>query len=220
MLGKRRWWGVALSAAVLTTLTFPFHAVAQTVVATVDANTAGTVFCPKAIIFAFNSTRTGTSRDYRGVATRGADAALGKVYYYFDTAPQVNGTYVAAGNFWLWGLECRMGSWTGSVLNFANKDRLSYVEVDNSGTSYASGGACSGREDQAGDDPYSDSESPINGGPTCSGGATGDGGDTGQPPPAPPDGTTCTKEYLVIEVSNDGGQTWETWWQGEGFVCS
>lgn len=44
------------------------------------------------------------------------------------------------------------------------------------------------------------------------GGSGGSGGDEGG-------GTTCTTEYVMIEVSYDDGATWEVWWEGEATVC-
>jgi hypothetical protein len=46
--------------------------------------------------------------------------------------------------------------------------------------------------------------------PGSAGGGSGGGGGGG---------LTCETDYLVIEVSYDGGLTWETWWEGAGQVC-
>ena len=32
-------------------------------------------------------------------------------------------------------------------------------------------------------------------------------------------GWSCSTEYVVIEISYDGGATWQTWWQGYATVC-
>lgn len=42
----------------------------------------------------------------------------------------------------------------------------------------------------------------------CGGGGSGDGG-----------GYTCSWEWMEIEISYDGGQTWQTYWSGYGQVC-
>lgn len=46
-------------------------------------------------------------------------------------------------------------------------------------------------------------------------GSGGGGSDTW----AGPGGTTCRYEYLVLEISNDGGMTWDVLWTGWGTVC-
>jgi hypothetical protein len=48
--------------------------------------------------------------------------------------------------------------------------------------------------------------------PDCPGGGGGGGdGDGG--------GVDCRSEYIVVEVSFDGGNTWILWWQGTALVC-
>lgn len=42
----------------------------------------------------------------------------------------------------------------------------------------------------------------------------GDGGAGGLP-----GGLNCWAEYMVIEISYDGGKTWHVWWEGWGTVC-
>ncbi|HEX8245007.1 MAG TPA: hypothetical protein VF541_15970, partial [Longimicrobium sp.] len=32
-------------------------------------------------------------------------------------------------------------------------------------------------------------------------------------------GLVCHTEYIYIEISYDGGLTWEGWWQGYATVC-
>jgi len=54
-----------------------------------------------------------------------------------------------------------------------------------------------------------DQQEPCPGG----GGGGGGGGDD-------PSGSSCTSEFIVIEVSYDNGATWSTWWQGYANVCS
>jgi hypothetical protein len=223
MLSKAGWWGVSIAVMASATLAIaPSNAIGQTAYATQDENIADAAYCPASMWFRFTSYRTGTQRIYLGPARRGADAALGRVYYYFSSVFELNGTYEITGNFWVLGLECRMGALGSAIIDFTNSFRIEYAEFNSSTTDLASGGACTSRDETSSPDydPYNDSEeAPVNGGPQCGGGdATGDSSDPGQPPPAPA-GTSCSQEYLVIEVSNDGGLTWEVWWQGEGYVC-
>lgn len=225
MLTKARRWSVSIIVLVIATLaTTPSQSVGQTVsVSTLDDNIADAAYCPPTVYVQITSNRTGVLRVYAGLSRRGADAPLGKVWYTF-TLPQINnGTYEASGNWWIWGHECRLASYQllHNLIELASSYRADWTEYDRSFGSYASG--CETRDDTySGEyDPYSDSgESPVNGGPQCGGGGnSGDGSDPGQPPPPPEGGSSCSKEYLVIEVSNDGGITWEVWWQGEGYVC-
>jgi hypothetical protein len=52
---------------------------------------------------------------------------------------------------------------------------------------------------------------------TCPGG--GGGGGTGGGGGSGPGGSTCTSEYIYIEISYDGGATWSVWWEGYASVC-
>jgi hypothetical protein len=82
-----------------------------------------------------------------------------------------------------------------------------------------SDGGCNG--DQGGDewywmesyDPYS--PSPEDGGQattaSCGGTDGGDGFD--------PSDFSCTWDYITIEISYDGGRTWDAWWSGWAQVC-
>ncbi|HET6764392.1 MAG TPA: hypothetical protein VFH27_11990 [Longimicrobiaceae bacterium] len=54
-------------------------------------------------------------------------------------------------------------------------------------------------------DPYSSV------GGNCGTGA-GDGGDAGG-------GSDCHTEYIYVDVSYDGGATWQVWWEGYATVC-
>ena len=57
-------------------------------------------------------------------------------------------------------------------------------------------------------DPYD----PDAGGADCSSEENGGGGGGGA-------GSNCRTEYIVIEVSYDGGSTWSTFWEGNAQVC-
>jgi uncharacterized membrane protein YgcG len=52
--------------------------------------------------------------------------------------------------------------------------------------------------------------------PGGDGGGGGDPGDGG----GGSGGSGCTREYGVIEISYDGGLTWEVWWQGWYTLCN
>lgn len=45
----------------------------------------------------------------------------------------------------------------------------------------------------------------------CEGGAGGESGSAGN--------VACHWEYMIIEISYDGGKTWHVWWEGWGQVC-
>lgn len=57
-------------------------------------------------------------------------------------------------------------------------------------------------------DPYDEYSTYTN----CAPGTGTHSGDNG--------GMSCTPEYLVVEISNDGGSTWSTWWEGYALVCT
>jgi hypothetical protein len=61
-------------------------------------------------------------------------------------------------------------------------------------------------------DPYQYEQQQCSGG-TGSGG-TGSGGESGGG-----GGSNCRTEYVVIEISYDGGNTWQTWYEGSVTVC-
>lgn len=46
---------------------------------------------------------------------------------------------------------------------------------------------------------------------SCGGGGGGDGFD--------PSNYLCSWDYITIEISRDGGKTWEVWWSGWAQVC-
>ena len=83
----------------------------------------------------------------------------------------------------------------------------------NSGGGGGGGGGDGGCETQLIYDP--DQPCPGGGGggggePTVTPGGGGGGGGGG---------TTCHQEWVIIEVSYDGGATWSTWWEGYANVC-
>jgi uncharacterized membrane protein YgcG len=60
-----------------------------------------------------------------------------------------------------------------------------------------------------------DQECPGGGGGTGGGdeGGGGSGGGSGG-------GGGCLTEYIILEISYDGGNTWSVWWEGYASVCS
>ena len=65
---------------------------------------------PRRIVLAFNGERY-TASPYAGYANRGANAYLGKVFYTFSNIPSLDGKWVASGNVYLYGWECRLGTY-------------------------------------------------------------------------------------------------------------
>ncbi len=51
---------------------------------------------------------------------------------------------------------------------------------------------------------------------SCGGGGGGDGGEGGG---GGGGGSSCYSEWMEIEISYDGGQTWHPYWSGWGQVC-
>jgi hypothetical protein len=62
-------------------------------------------------------------------------------------------------------------------------------------------------------DPYYETGDPDSG--ECGIGGTG----SPEPPPNLPPGTICNNEWMAIDVSEDGGVTWRTIWEGIVKVC-
>jgi hypothetical protein len=129
--------------------------------------------CPSRAGFAFTGDVSG--KTYAGIASRGADSFLGRVYYSFSVDDQSR-TWHAAGTFYLYGFECRLGTWLTVGILTPPMDRVEYTEYP----LYADAG-CGGSggyqfitqpaEDPGGEDPGA-----------CYGGGSG-GGD-----PYPGDG--------------------------------
>jgi hypothetical protein len=57
----------------------------------------------------------------------------------------------------------------------------------------------------------------------CPGGGGGGGGDGSGGDDGSGDGggggSNCHTEYIIIEISYDGGETWSVWWEGYATVC-
>ncbi len=66
--------------------------------------------CPRRLVLVFDGTQYRDS-PYAGYAYRGADAYLGKVFYTFNNIPTVDKKWVASGNVYLYGWECRASTW-------------------------------------------------------------------------------------------------------------
>ncbi|HET6765482.1 MAG TPA: hypothetical protein VFH27_17470 [Longimicrobiaceae bacterium] len=67
--------------------------------------------------------------------------------------------------------------------------------------------------DNASYDPYAPDAQEFDCGSIGGGGGLGSGGNTDG------EGAGCTAEYIVIEISHDGGATWSVWWEGTAEVC-
>jgi hypothetical protein len=117
----------------------------------------------------------------------------------------------SADNEWL-----AEGSWTGKCFGFGQWGIGKVLSFE--GTVWQVGD--DGWGDGCGDgdrddfsilsyDPYS--PTPDEGAATTDCGGDGGGSEGG--------GDSCNWEYIVIEISNDGGQTWEHYWSGWAEVC-
>lgn len=81
--------------------------------------------------------------------------------------------------------------------------------------SVADGGSCgSGTSASSELAIYEPGYDPYGPGGGCTGsGGQGGGGDDGG------GALVCSPAYIVIEISYDGGNTWEVWWEGWGETC-
>ncbi len=148
--------------------------------------------------------------------------------------PPIPGTPAPKGNYffpgrryatdkttWIEGLHIRGTCWflwnpTGVYLGHISWD-WSSPRVDNWGTDsssepgYTNPGGCEDPTELIYDPYDSDSGDCGSGGGGGGGGGSGGGGGGG--------GLSCHTEFIVIEISYDGGLTWWTWWQGDATVC-
>jgi len=73
-------------------------------------------------------------------------------------------------------------------------------------------------DDQTCDASYEEDLEDETEGTGCEGFSTGsNGGDSGS---TVGDGTDCTDEWVEIDISFDGGETWTDWWDGYATVCT
>jgi len=139
----------------------------------------------------------------------------------------MNGNYTATGNFWLWGLECRMNNFSWAVVSVPST-RVEAAEVDTSPNHFVSGGC---QITEVTYDPYSGGENqppcPTDGGGSGiqyfpgdhTGGETvdwttgvGNGGSS-------PCGAEAVLEYVCIDLFNEATGVWETLSCGYAAVC-
>lgn len=124
-----------------------------------------------------------------------------------------------AGNVWRFSGRfnalCRQGQTRVGFLHFDAQIVVSRGPIDppvlvRRGTTSGTGGGCS-KEYTLQYDPYAP-YSPDD----CDGmeGGSGGGGDSGGG-----GGGGCTPQYVVMEVSYDGGETWSVYWAGTATVC-
>jgi hypothetical protein len=142
-----------------------------------------------------------SGRYYAGIAQRGGDSFFGVVYYSFNTIPDQSGTWTASGNFYVYGLECRLATLLSDQgILLPPMERIEYVEGPRVACTGGNGGTGFQTASYSGFDPYSDSE--------CGDGGSPEGGIS-----------NCAQEWIVIQRSDDGGKTWYTIWEGYGAVC-
>lgn len=192
--------------------------------------------CPRRVVLAFNGERY-TASPYAGYANRGADAYLGKVFYTFNNLPSLDRKWVASGNFYLYGWECRLTTYVNpSGALMPPHSRLEYTEspvsvacsggsggggvgdlgvvVDIAYDPYASGdGDCGGGGDPGGGGgsgtPYNPGD--YTGGQTVDwGSGTGNGGSSAC-------GAAAVVEYVCIDTWHEG-IGWVEW--GCGYVTT
>jgi len=181
--------------------------------------------CPRRVVLAFTGEKY-TASPYAGYAIRGADAYLGKVFYTFSNLPSLDRKWVASGNFYLYGWECRLTTYVNpSGALMPPRSRLEYTEspasiacsggsgrgigdlgvvVDIAYDPYASGdGDCGGGGDPGGGGsgtPYNPGD--YTGGQTVDwGSGTGNGGSSVC-------GAAAVVEYVCIDI----------WYEGIGWV--
>jgi len=219
MLIKARRWGVWTALLVTAALAAtPTKSVGQRKSITVPGkpnfdDIADAAYCPPTVFVQLTSDRTGVSRTYWGPSRRGADAPLGKVWYTFTRLYEDNGFYVASGNWWLYGWECRLynAQLLEAVIELTTLWRASWTEV-NTLDDYASRCVDGDTSKLPDYDPYEEYDPDEL---DCSGQYVGGGGGSGGGTVP----TGCTIEHVVIEISRDGGVTWKTWWEGDAIVC-
>lgn len=113
------------------------------------------------------------------------------------------------------------GSWTGKCVGFAQWGIGRVVSFEGTvwrvGDDDVGGGCGGGGGGYYFDDPIiMESYDPYAPAPDSEdvtiecGGGGGSGGSGGR---------TCLSEWMVIEVSYDGGRNWEPWWSGWGLIC-
>jgi hypothetical protein len=177
-------------------------------------------YCKAAVGYLY---RSNGGHVYIGTAARGADALSGKVYYTVSNV-DISRTYQIDGTFWVYAYECR----TPALLSNIPAERWSVAErrIDGNGDD-CGGGADPLYIQQPGYDPAYD---PSSGGAgACSDGSGGGeddpwGPDNGPEPTVsvsyPGGGSgSCHTEYITIEISYDGGESWELIYSGEARVC-
>lgn len=164
--------------------------------------------CPRRVIFYLES--GSTEEKYVGYANRGVDAFFSPVFYTFSNVKSASGRHTASGNFYIYGIECRLATWLSwNGVMSPPPWRYEFVESETL--------ACTGTGAQpirpyteVVYDPYSGGD--IEDEENC--GGSGGGGDS-----PGPGGSTCHSEWLVVERSDDGGATWYVIWEGWGTVC-
>ena len=159
--------------------------------------------CPTRVIFLYQS--GSTNETYVGYANRGSDAYFSPVFYSFSNVSSASGKRKLSGNFYLYGIECRLATWLrwDGVLT-PPPSRYEVYESEPLACSGSRTGSLQPIAYEPGYDPYESS-----GG--CTGGGSGTSGGGG--------GSGCHSEYAIVEVSYDGGATWQKFYEGYVTVC-
>jgi hypothetical protein len=116
----------------------------------------------------------------------------------------------SADNEWL-----AEGSWTGKCFGYGQWGIGKVVSFEGTVWQVGDDGWGDGCGD-GGSDGYSlDTYDPYSATPDCGGDGDGGGSEGG----GDGGGDSCSWEFIVIEISNDGGRTWQQYWSGWAEVC-
>jgi hypothetical protein len=163
--------------------------------------------CPLRVIFYLES--GSTQERYVGYAVRGADAFFSPVFYTFSNVKSASGKHTASGNFYVYGIECRLATWLSwNGVMSPPPWRYEFVETQAL--------ACNRDTRLVTDVTYEPYDPDYGGSDDCGGSGSGGGGDGGS---GAGSGSGCRTEYVYVEVSHDGGATWVTYWEGYATVC-
>lgn len=113
------------------------------------------------------------------------------------------------------------GSWTGQCVGYAQWGIGRVVSFE--GTVWRSGaGGDDGCGDAGGDWYYTESYDPYDPAPEGGGDTVGTascGGSGGGGAGFDPGNYSCSWDYITVEISYDGGKTWEHFWSGWAQIC-
>lgn len=187
--------------------------------------------CARRVGFYLQSPYTGNV--YAGGALRGADTFFAKVFYLFSGVQDQSGTYMISGNFYVYGHECRLGTWLRGGVYAIPLSRVEFTEVPIP--------EVRGKGDCTDEEPvdymiYDASYDPTAETGRCGEAGGGDGGTqykpgdytggemvewgtgigTGQPSAC---GDLAKVEYICIDAFDEATGTWVEWSCGYATVC-